>query len=56
MEKAELEELLKILNEKILEVQQRMPSHSVKPAIMTELFELEDEKETIISKLQKLSE
>lgn len=31
-----------VINRKIEETEKRMPAHSVKPAIMTQLFELED--------------
>ena len=49
-----LEEKLKKVDEQIAEVNKRMPAHSVKPPIMTELFALEEERETILAKLKAL--
>jgi len=52
-----VEDLRKRLNEiekKIREVEARMPAHSVKPPIMHELFELEDERDSILAELKKL--
>ena len=43
----DLEDKLKELDKKIAEVKKRMPAHSIKPPIMMELFELEDERELI---------
>ena len=42
-----LENKLKELDEKIAEVKERMPAHSVKPPIMMELFALEDERDLV---------
>lgn len=50
----ELEKKLKALNEKIEDVEKRLPAHSVKPPIMTELFELEDEREAVLEQLEAL--
>ena len=47
---------LKELEASIAEVQGRMPAHSVKPPIMHQLFELEDEYETLQKKLKELSD
>ena len=49
-----LEKKLKKLDEKIAEVNKRMPAHSVKPPIMVQLFELEDEREAIVKKIEAL--
>ncbi len=49
-----LEKKLKELDEKIAEVNKRMPAHSVKPPIMVQLFELEDEREAIVKKIEAL--
>ena len=49
-----LEDKLRELDEKIAEVNRRMPAHSVKPAIMTELFALEDERDEVFKQLQAL--
>lgn len=51
---ANLEDKLKELDEKIAEVNKRMPAHSVKPPIMTELFELEDEREALEKQIIEL--
>lgn len=48
-----LKERLKELDEQIREVEKRLPAHSVKPPIMTELFKLEDEREAILEELQR---
>jgi chromosome segregation ATPase len=50
----ELENRLAELQRKIRETEQRLPAHSVKPPIMTELFDLEDEYESLLVKLRKL--
>ena len=54
MDKKRLEEKLKELDEKIAEVNRRMPAHSVKPPIMTELFALEDERDEVFKQLETL--
>lgn len=43
MEKALEDMTLEELNERLRDVQGRIPAHSVKPAIMVELEEIEDE-------------
>lgn len=43
-----LEKKLAELDEKIAGVEKRLPAHSVKPPIMTELFELEEEREALL--------
>jgi hypothetical protein len=45
---------LKKLEEKIKETEGRLPAHSVKPAIMQELFALEDERDAILARLESL--
>ncbi len=50
----ELEKKLKEIDEKISDAEGRLPAHSVKPPIMTELFALEDERESILAKIRKL--
>ena len=52
----DLEGKLKKLEKQIAEVNKRMPAHSVKPPIMTELFELEDERDEIIKQLEVLQQ
>jgi hypothetical protein len=49
--KARLEELAAA----IAEVKSRMPAHSVKPPMMRQLFELEDEYESLRRKLKAVS-
>ena len=49
-----LEKKLKELNKKIAEVKKRMPAHSIKPPIMMELFELEDEREALEKQIEDL--
>ena len=49
-----LEKKLAELDRKIRDTEQRLPAHSVKPPIMTELFELEDEYEAVAARLRKL--
>jgi uncharacterized coiled-coil DUF342 family protein len=50
----DLEDKLKKLDEKIAEVNKRMPAHSVKPTIMTELFEFEDERDALEKQIMEL--
>ncbi len=55
--KSELKELaakLKVLDVKIAAVKKRMPAHSIKPPIMMELFELEDEREALEKQIEDL--
>lgn len=49
-----LEEKLVELEKRIRETEKRMPAHSVKPPIMTELFELEDEYDLVFEQLKEL--
>jgi hypothetical protein len=49
-----LEARLKELDKKIAEVKKRMPAHSIKPPIMMELFELEDERDAIVKQIEEL--
>lgn len=56
MDKKKLEDKLRKLDEKIVEINKRMPAHSVKPPIMTELFELEDEREALFKQLEVLKQ
>jgi Tfp pilus assembly protein PilO len=45
---------LKELEEKIKAVEKQLPAHSVKPPIMTQLFELEDERDVVFKELERL--
>jgi hypothetical protein len=56
MDKKKLEDKLRELDERIAEVNKRMPAHSVKPPIMTELFALEDERDEILKQLAVLKQ
>ena len=49
-----LKKRLKELDERIKMVEKRLPAHSVKPTIMTELFELEDERDALLHELEQL--
>lgn len=51
-EKAVLEKRLAQIEERIREVKNRLPAHSIKPAMMQELLELEDERDTLLAQLQ----
>jgi hypothetical protein len=51
-----LEKELHRLEARIIEVEKRLPAHSVKPTIMIELLELEDERDKILSKLLALKQ
>ena len=51
-----LELRLKELDTRIEEVQGRLPAHSVKPPIMIELFELEDERDAVFKELERLKQ
>jgi septal ring factor EnvC (AmiA/AmiB activator) len=51
-----LENRLKELDRKIAEINKRLPAHSVKPPIMTELFELEDERDAVAKQLDALKQ
>ena len=52
----DLEEKLKEVDKKIAEVNKRMPAHSVKPPIMMQLFELEDERDALVNQIENLKE
>ena len=49
-----LKKKLAEIERKIKETEKRLPAHSVKPQIMTELFELEDEYEAVLAQLNAL--
>ena len=53
-QKQVLEEKLRALEIKIRETEKQLPAHSVKPPIMTALFELEDEYEAVAAQLAAL--
>ena len=45
---------LKELDGKIKAIEKQLPAHSVKPPIMTQLFELEDERDAVFKELERL--
>ena len=47
---------LKKLDEKIAAVEKQIPAHSVKPPIMAQLFELEDERDAVNKELERLKQ
>ncbi len=47
---------LKELDEKIKAVEKQLPAHSVKPPIMAQLFELEDERDGVIKTIERLAQ
>ena len=47
---------LKELDEKIKAVEKQLPAHSVKPPIMAQLFELEDERDAVVKTLEGLEQ
>ena len=51
-----LEKRLKELDEEINAVEKQLPAHSVKPPIMTALFELEDERAAVFEELERLKQ
>jgi predicted nucleic acid-binding Zn-ribbon protein len=51
-----LEKRLKALDEEIVAVEEQLPAHSVKPFIMTQLFELEDERAAVFEELERLKQ
>ena len=55
--KKDIESLIKRLedlDEKIKAVEKQLPAHSVKPPIMTMLFQLEDERDTVMLEIERL--
>jgi hypothetical protein len=47
---------LKELDEKIKAVEKQLPAHSIKPPIMTQLFQLEDERDAVFKELARLKQ
>jgi uncharacterized protein YqcC (DUF446 family) len=52
--KQELRKKLEEIDQQILETENHLPAHSVKPPIMQEIFELEDQREAILAQLKEL--
>ena len=44
---------LKEIEAKIEEARRRLPAHSVKPALMAALFDLEDQRDAIVEQLRE---
>ncbi len=44
---------LKEIEAKIEEARRRLPAHSVKPALMAALFDLEDQRDAIVAQLRE---
>lgn len=56
--KNEIEQIqhrLKQLEEEIAETLRRLPAHSVKPPVMIDLLELEDERDLLLKRLRELA-
>lgn len=53
MEKEQIKKKLQELEEAIGETRKRLPAHSVKPAVMMNLLDLEDERDELLAKLSK---
>jgi hypothetical protein len=53
-QKRELKKKLEAIDKQILETEKHLPAHSVKPPIMQEIFELEDQREAILAQLKEL--
>jgi len=45
---------LKKLEEEIAETKKRLPAHSIKPPVMMDLLELEDERDALIKEITRL--
>ncbi len=54
-DRQELEKKLVHLNTKISEAEARLGAHSVKPILMQQLFELEEERDRLMRELQSLT-
>ena len=51
MEREQIKKKLQELEEAIAETRKRLPAHSIKPAVMMDLLELEDERDELLAKL-----
>jgi prefoldin subunit 5 len=52
----ELQQKLQELETAIAETKKRIPPHSVKPPVMIELFDLEDQYDDILKKIKQLKQ
>jgi hypothetical protein len=53
--KASLEKQLQGIEAQLQELKNRLPAHSVKPVMMRELLELEDERNDLLDQIQSLT-
>lgn len=53
-EKRKLKERLLELEEQIAETMRRLPAHSVKPPVMMDLLALEDERDLVLERIERL--
>jgi len=54
-ERERLTKKLQELEEQIAETKKRLPAHSVKPAVMMDLLDLEDERDELAASLSTLA-
>jgi hypothetical protein len=52
----ELEQKLRELDTAIAETRKRLPAHSVKPPVMMDLLDLEDQYDDVLNKIRQLKE
>ena len=45
---------LKSLEDRVREIKDRLPAHSIKPGMMMELMALEDERDLILSRIERI--
>lgn len=50
----DLQKQLSKINEQIEEEEKRVPAHSPKPVVMNRLFELEDQQDQLLKRIDKL--
>lgn len=53
-ERRKLRERLQDLEELIAETKRRLPAHSVKPPVMMDLLALEDERDLVLERIERL--
>jgi len=53
-ERRKLRERLQELEEQIAETKRRLPAHSVKPPVMMDLLALEDERDLVLERIERL--
>ncbi|MGD9975860.1 MAG: hypothetical protein AB7S77_22605 [Desulfatirhabdiaceae bacterium] len=52
----ELEQKLRELDTAIVETRKRLPAHSVKPPVMMDLLDLEDQYDVVLNEIRRLKE